>query len=384
MTFALRRENKEVRRRSALQVQTSSSAGSEVFRAKGCAACHGPNAAGTPSGPALRQRQSLSGLPQLVTAMWNHAPRMWEEMRARQFDYPTLSYEETSQLIAFLYISGYADNGGDPTRGQSLFETDHCGRCHASDPPAQGGGPALKSIADAGDPLAWTQALWNHASAMRNRMTAQGIPWPRFQPSDMRDLFAYVRHAGNMNDGFSELKGDPDRGWLLFQQKGCIACHAVSSGSQRIGPNLGPERPLPPTFSEFGAAMLNHFPQMQSAVQKENSNLPRFDDHEMTDLAVFLYTLHYLEPTGSPQIGKSVFAWRGCSRCHGENAEGTREGPTLRGRGRAYTAARLATDLWAHGARMYENSRRDGQTWPSLQTSDIGNLLTFLNVSPEP
>lgn len=381
LTFALVRQNKDVRQRSALQVRTNSLAGSEVFREKGCGACHGPNAAGTSSGPALRQRQSLSGLPQLVTAMWNHAPRMWEEMRARRLEYPTLSYEETSQLIAYLYISGYEDNGGDPERGRALFERDQCVRCHATDA-GTGGGPALKSIAEPGDPLAWTQALWNHASAMRNKMTSAGIPWPHFQPSDMRDLFAYVRRAGGANDA-AELQGDPDRGWRLFQQKGCISCHAVSSESTRVGPNLGPERPLPPSFSEFGAAMLNHFPQMEHAVQHENADLPTFNNQEMTDVAVFLYTLHYLEPTGSPQIGKSIFAWRGCSRCHGDNAEGTREGPALRGRGRAYTAARLATDLWGHGARMNENARRDGQTWPALQVSDIGHLLTFLNVSPE-
>ncbi|HZU43274.1 MAG TPA: c-type cytochrome [Terriglobales bacterium] len=380
LTFALVRQNKDVRQRSALQVRTSSLAGSEVFREKGCGACHGPNATGTPSGPALRQRQSLSGLPQLVTAMWNHAPRMWEKMRARGLEYPALSYEDTSQIISYLYISGYADNGGDPDRGRALFARDQCVRCHTA---TKSSGPELKRLAEAGDPLAWTQALWNHASEMRNKMTAEGITWPRFQPSDMRDLFAYVRHAGGSGDQPAELRGDPDRGWRLFQQKGCISCHAVSSEATRMGPNLGPERPLPPTFSEFGAAMLNHFPQMENAVERENSDLPRFEDHEMTDVAVFLYTLHYLEPTGSPQIGKSVFAWRGCSRCHGDNAEGTREGPALRGRGRAYTAARLATDLWGHGARMYENSRRDGQAWPALQSSDIGHLLTFLNVSPE-
>ncbi len=380
LALALVRQSKDVRRRSALQVQTNSAAGSELFRSKGCGTCHGANAAGTSSAPALRQRQSLSGLPQLVSAMWNHAPRMWEEMRARQLDYPSLSYEETSQLIAYLYISGYADNGGDPARGEALFERDQCIRCHAGE---KGGGPALRSIADAGDPLAWTQALWNHASVMRDKMTAQKIPWPRFQPSDMRDLFAYVRHARNSADNPAELQGDPDRGWKLFQQKGCVSCHALSSDSSRIGPNLGPERPLPPTFSEFGAAMLNHFPEMQNAVQRESADLPRFDGHDMTDVAVFLYTLHYLEPTGSPQIGKSIFAWRGCSRCHGDDAEGTRDGPALRGRGRPYTAARLATDLWAHGARMYENGQKDGQTWPALQTSDIGHLLTFLNVSPD-
>ena len=231
--------------------------------------------------------------------------------RARNLEYPTLTYEETAQLIAYLYVSGYdVYNGGDATRGRVLFEKNQCVRCHSSEP-ARRAGPALKSIANADDPLAWTQALWNHASAMHKGMRAQGISWPRFQPSDMRDLFAYVRTVSHVGDDPAELNGDPDRGWKLFQQKGCIACHSLSAEANRIGPDLGPERPLPPTFSEFGAAMLNHFPQMEHAVHKQNGDLPRFENHEMTDVAVFLYTLHYLEPTGSPQIGKSIFAWRG-------------------------------------------------------------------------
>ena len=117
-------------------------------------------------------------------------------------------------------------------------------------------------------------------------------------------------------------------------------------------------------------------------MQVERTEMPRFDAHDVTDMAVFLYSLHYLEPSGSPLVGKSVFAWRGCSRCHGQEAQGTAAGPPLRGGRQAYTAVRLATDLWRHGGRMYHDGRQQGQPWPTLQDSDIGHLLTFLNLSP--
>jgi cytochrome c551/c552 len=170
----------------------------------------------------------------------------------------------------------------------------------------------------------------------------------------------------------------------LFQQKGCLRCHAISSGSPNPAPSFGSNRQLPATFSEFGATLLNHLPNMRDALASEGSPLPHFDNHDVADIAVFIYSLHYLEPTGSPQVGKSVLAWRGCSRCHGDNAEGTSSGPALRGRGQVYTAVRLATSLWAHGGRMYRSTQDHGQPWPVLQDSDVGHLLTFLNTSPEP
>ena len=71
--------------------------GKVVFREKGCANCHGETAAGSNTGPGLRQRASLASLPQLVTAMWNHAPRMWEAFQAQKVPYPDLSYEETAE-----------------------------------------------------------------------------------------------------------------------------------------------------------------------------------------------------------------------------------------------------------------------------------------------
>ncbi|HYL12638.1 MAG TPA: c-type cytochrome [Terriglobales bacterium] len=377
-------QNREAQRRWAVQVTAKPVAGSVVFRNKGCATCHGATANGTVSGPGLRQRESPPGLPQLVTAMWNHAPRMWQAMESRHLPYPTLSYEETSQLVSYLYVSGYLDNGGDSERGEKLFQARKCGQCHRDSSDGEDRARPLNAMAEANDPLLWTQALWNHASVMQAKMQSMGIAWPKFQASDLRDLFAYVRHMSQSpEDDPPDLAGDPDRGWALFQQKGCIRCHAVSAGPGRIGPSLGAERELPPTFSEFGAALLNHFPEMQNAMQAEKTGVPRFEDHDMMDVAVFLYSLHYLEPTGSPQIGKSIFSWRGCSRCHGENAEGTNEGPALRGRAKTYTAVRLATNLWAHGERMYQNSQKDGQPWPTLQDSDIGHLLTFLNTSPD-
>ncbi len=380
----LRLQYGNTRNRWATTVTPQPAEGSAVFRAKGCANCH----TGRATGP-LRQRAAT--LPQLVTAMWNHAPRMYEAMNQAKLPYPTLSYDETGQLVAYLYLAGYSDGPGDPAHGRQLFVTRNCARCHSSDGNA-GTAPKLRDLARVDSPLIWTQVLWNHASAMESEMRRMAIAWPRFQPNDLRDLFAYLRQeGGNPAVEPSVPVADPDRGWQVFQAKYCINCHAlrnspaaavmhVSGAPKRaVGPVLGADGKLPPTFSQFGEAMLNHFPDMHRAMDAMGQSTPTFESQEMADLAVFLYGLHFQEPSGSPHVGASIFTWRGCAECHGAQAEGTARGPALRGRGQNYTAVRLANNLWRHGAKMYEQSRKAGQSWPLLQESDVGDLLSFLN-----
>jgi mono/diheme cytochrome c family protein len=373
--------------RFAIAVSAKPAEGSAVFREKGCARCH-DSKDGEQLGPPLRER--AASLPQLVTAMWNHAPRMYEAMHQAKLPYPTLTYAETGQLVAYLYLTGYSDAPGDPERGRQLFASKQCVRCHAGD--GQGGAPPVQQLGKADSPITWTQTLWNHAAAMESRMRRMNIAWPHFQANELRDLFAYVRQQ----DGRSGVEipvpaADPDRGWQVFQAKYCINCHALkkanspvvvttSGPAQRpVGPVLGSDGKLPPTFSQFGEAMLNHFPDMDRAMRSIGQAPPTFESQEMVDLAVFLYTLHYQEPSGSPQVGTSIFAWRGCADCHGARAEGGKRGPALRGRGQTYTAVRLAANLWDHGASMYEQSRKSGQAWPVLQETDVGDLLSFLN-----
>ncbi len=383
----LRFQYQTTQNRFAIAVSPQPSQGNAVFRAKGCAKCHGETAAGTALGPALRHR--AASLPQLVTAMWNHAPRMYEAMNQAKLPYPTLSYDEAGQLVAYLYLTGYSDEPGDALRGKELFVSKQCARCHTAQG-NPGGAASVEQLAAADSPITWTQALWNHASEMESRLAQAGIAWPHFQANELRDLYAYARQAaGKSGADMAVPAADPDRGWQVFQEKYCINCHSLrksasfveasAGGERHVGPVLGADGKLPPTFSQFGEAMLNHFPDMNRAMRAAGQAPPRFESQEVVDLAVFLYSLHYQEPAGAPQVGASIFTWRGCADCHGARAEGAARGPALRGRGQPYTAVRLATNLWGHGAKMYEQSRKAGQTWPLLQESDVGDLLSFLN-----
>lgn len=376
LLLGVRRQSSSLQRQLATQVAPQASRGVALFREKGCESCHGSGGSGGRSGPALRQSPTLATLPRLVAAMWNHAPRMWESMQTRHIPYPSLDYDEAGQLVAYLYLSAHADESGDAVRGRQLFAQKQCARCHNSDARV---GPDLARSEVPPTPVAWTQVLWNHGSAMQARMTKAGVAWPTFRANELRDLFAYVQSLDGAAPEAVVINGDPDRGWAVFQSKGCIACHAITRDSGSIGPAFGRDHQLPPSFAQFGEAMLNHFPQMQRALSSRSTAMPVFEGDEMADLATFLYSLHFLEPSGSPQVGASVFGWRGCSQCHGEKAQGTAAAPALRGTGKTYTAVRLAADLWRHGAKMYSSAHAAGQPWPALGEEDVGDLLAFLN-----
>ena len=74
-------------------------AGSRVFAAKKCAACHGQPGSGAPS---LKEKQGQFSAPQMASALWQHGPKMLAEMEKRGVRWPTFTGPEMTNLIAFL------------------------------------------------------------------------------------------------------------------------------------------------------------------------------------------------------------------------------------------------------------------------------------------
>jgi mono/diheme cytochrome c family protein len=355
--------------------------GEALFREKGCVRCHAMHGAGGASAPDLGQRHSDSAsLAQLVSAMWNHAPQMWQAMQADQVAYPELSYEQTSALVSFLYMSRHVDPAGNAERGHELVHSKGCSRCHAIR--AQGGHSArdLASLA-LESPTEWTQSILDSSAEMKASMDDLGMSWPKFAPHEFNDLLAYLReiNPSSVKPG-PFRKGDANAGWEVFQSKSCLVCHSVKDERGRLGPSLGASSRVAGTFSDMAAHMWNATPKMEAAMAARRIPSPRFKNTEVADLFAFLYTLQYFEPGGSPQLGRNVFRSRGCARCHGEDALGA-TAPALRGR-HFYNSISLAAELWTHGKKMHEKGQQTQQPWPTLQESDVGDLIAFLNQPP--
>ena len=218
--------------------------------------------------------------------------------------------------------------------------------------------------------------MWNHPP-----VTDAGGEAPTFEGREMNDLLAFARGASVPGPDRLLLAADPDRGWKLFRERSCMACHSVKDETGKVGPQLGPGRELPATIVQLAGTMWNHSEAMSRAMRERGLTRPSFDSREMADLVAFLYSVRNTEPGGSPRLGEVLYAGRGCDRCHGVRAEGTERGPGLRGRGKRFTSISFAAALWRHGPDIYGRARENGQSWPELSEGDVGDLITFLNSS---
>ena len=362
--------------------------GSRLFQEKGCSECHaiyGGRGEEEKIAPDLgTQRSAGAGVNQLVTQMWNHAPRMWNKMRETNKPFPTFNEEEMAHLFAYLYATCYLDESGNAGRGRVLFSRKGCSRCHSFTDDSNKIGPNLRSVRWTETPLFWAQEMWNHATVMEAEIRAIGMPWPRFAGKEMNDLLAYVREEQSGAQRERELlPADPSRGWILFKKKKCITCHAIRGQGGSTGPDFAVTRLLLPTVSQVAGQMWNHSPQMMVAMKEKGFERPTFEGQEMADLFAFLFSLRSFEIGGSPAVGRDLFAERKCGGCHGLEAEGSRQGPALRKPGAIYTTVTLAQALWLHGPRMYKKAQELGSGWPELKQEDLDHLLAFLNSAPE-
>lgn len=157
-------------------------AGRELFAAKGCAGCHGPQGRGG-VGPALAGRGSPEGLIDFAAAMWNKAPAMTREMGARGVAVPDLSASEMADIVAYLYAAGYFAGFGRADQGRQLLGQKGCASCHR----LAGGAPALEPARYATE----TQAF----AALINHVTVPGVAeqdWAVLTGADVGHLVAYL------------------------------------------------------------------------------------------------------------------------------------------------------------------------------------------------
>lgn len=76
-------------------------AGADVFARKGCSNCHALDGRRA-TGPDLTRATAVRTPLGLATAMWNHAPAMFDVAQSRQVEWPAFAGDEMRDLSAFL------------------------------------------------------------------------------------------------------------------------------------------------------------------------------------------------------------------------------------------------------------------------------------------
>ena len=164
-------------------------AGERVFAARGCDKCHtaGGNAPGKID--LIGEARGEHTFTELGTRMWNHLPQMRHRAAQTAIDFPVLSEQEMSELIAFLFARRYFEEKGEPGRGSRVFASKKCGACH--DQPGSSA-PSLKSKEGQFSAPQMASTVWRHGPRMLQEMEKRQTPWPNFTGPEMADLIAFL------------------------------------------------------------------------------------------------------------------------------------------------------------------------------------------------
>jgi mono/diheme cytochrome c family protein len=352
--------------------------GSRVFGAKACSRCHAVNGVGGQVGPDLARIPQSRSFYGLAAAMWNHYPRMIEQMGELGIFHPYLDPQETGDLIAFLYTLNYFDPPGNLEAGRRLFAEKKCIVCHQVGGTGGVIGPNLDLLKQYGSPIYVAAAMWNHGPSMAEAMRVRGITRPTFKGAELIDLIAYLKSASPLpaEGPILVLPGQADEGHRLFEEKRCVACHSVGGKGGPVGPDLA-ERELHRSMTEFAAAMWNKTPAMITAMKARGISVPQLRPEEMADIVAYLYSVRYFVEPGDSRRGRKVLAAKGCLRCHSVSGKGGKAAPDFAQEKRFVSPAAVISDLWNHALVMEKLTEAQGITWPQFRPEEMADLVAY-------
>jgi len=347
----------------AAVIAANSSRGAQLFESLHCIECHSINGAGGEVGPDLGRLIDRSFTPALLAAtMWNHAPTMWQAMKAQNIQAGDLPPQAAADLFAFFYSRGFFNRPGDAARGKRDFAALHCADCHGLTQPKL---PAAKPVSEwqtLEHPIALADAMWNHAVNMREEFQKRNIAWPELTSQELTDILVYLRHlpaTRGVTPHFEISAGE--NGEEFFQSKGCAACHAGTLALESRIKGM--------TLIDIAVAMWNHAPKM--APQP-----PTLDLEQMRSILSFLWARQFFEDSGNSGAGEKVFVSKNCVECHNNPASGA---PHLPAPGQSFNGATMVSALWGHGPRMMQQMQAQHVPWPRFESAEMSNLVAYLN-----
>jgi cytochrome c2 len=181
--------------------------GEKLFTDKHCVECHSIRGHGGKVGPDLGIELSGS-LMHIIGTMWNHGPKMWAKMAERRIHVPSLSPEEMSDLVSYLYFFQFIDAPGNAARGWTVYNEKRCLLCHTPDAAGQSVGPPIAQVVqELRTPIGLMTAMWNHAGNMTATMAEENVPWPILKKGEMADLIAYLLSGQSRGSERAESPG---------------------------------------------------------------------------------------------------------------------------------------------------------------------------------
>ena len=255
-----------------------------------------------------------------------------------------------NRALLLLVVSALAARAAgfmaDSMRGERLFQTLDCVRCHSVNGTGGTTAPDLGRMVDRSfTPASLAATMWNHGPTMWGSMHEHQIKPGELDEQAAQDLMAFFYAAR-----FFEKPGDAGRGKHAFESRGCAKCHGLTA----------PVDPKAKPVSEWNviddplalvAAMWNHRADMIAEAGAKGMAPPQLDTQDLTDILVYLRNLpenrskegvFRVDVTGTDQ---PVFQSAGCAKCHQSE-------DTLANQIQGQTLTEIAVEMWNHAPRM--------------------------------
>lgn len=175
----------------------------------------------------------------------------------------------------------------------------------------------------------------------------------------------------------SPLPSDPLKGRLVFDQKGCIKCHAIHGFGGTIAADLG-EKQFFGTALELASIMWNHSPKMSRKMWELQIVQPQFSQNEMIELVAYLYYLPYLGKPGNETKGKILFSKKGCIKCHSVGQVGSSAASHLDKLKDYLSPLYMAQAMWNHGPEMDKRLKKMGLKRPWFSGDEMVDLSAYI------
>jgi len=170
---------------------------------------------------------------------------------------------------------------------------------------------------------------------------------------------------------------NPLKGRFVFEQKGCITCHAIKGEGGDIGPDLG-QKKFYGSFLQLAGIMLNHAPQMLQRMRELDLNYPEFSQSEMMELIAYLYYLRYLGEPGNLYRGKMLVKEKNCLACHSIAGHGGGSAPAFDKLRKYVSPLYMAQALWNHCPTMIKAIQNMGLKRPTFEKGEIVDLSAYI------
>ncbi|GAB4256020.1 MAG: hypothetical protein Kow0092_01760 [Deferrisomatales bacterium] len=167
-------------------------------------------------------------------------------------------------------------------------------------------------------------------------------------------------------------------GWKVFNEKRCIACHAVWGEGANLAPDLGRIETEFLSAGQLAGVMWNHAPDMWARMVSKGIPVEPMSQEEMESLFLFLYFVRFMDEPGDPVRGATLAYRKQCVACHATDPEEESVGPNFRTLGAYVNPIIWAQRMWNHAPPMYREMRSQGLEWPTFEGDEMVDLIAYV------